>query len=73
MRWFGHVQRRDSEYIGRRNLKMEQPGGRQRETPKRIFKGVVREDTQLVGVTEKDAEERESWRKMIHSGDSLKS
>ena len=26
LRWFGHVQRNDSEYISRRKLKMELPG-----------------------------------------------
>ena len=30
LRWFGHVQRRNSEYIGRRMIKMELPGRRQR-------------------------------------------
>ena len=30
LRWFGHVQRTDSEYIGRRMIKMELPGRRQR-------------------------------------------
>ncbi|KAK3568487.1 hypothetical protein QTP86_008540 [Hemibagrus guttatus] len=35
LRWFGHVQRRESEYIGRRILDMELPGRRQRGRPKR--------------------------------------
>ncbi|KAK3511371.1 hypothetical protein QTP70_005282 [Hemibagrus guttatus] len=35
LRWFGHVQRRESEYIGRRMLDMELPGRRQRGKPKR--------------------------------------
>ncbi|MCJ8736397.1 hypothetical protein PDJAM_G00257450 [Pangasius djambal] len=30
LRWFGHVQRRESEYIGRRMLDMELPGRRRR-------------------------------------------
>ncbi|KAK3511554.1 hypothetical protein QTP70_009660 [Hemibagrus guttatus] len=37
LRWFGHVQRRESEYIGRRMLDMELPGRRQRGRPKRSF------------------------------------
>ncbi|KAK3515161.1 hypothetical protein QTP70_008184 [Hemibagrus guttatus] len=35
LRWFGHVQKRMSEYIGRRMLDMELPGRRQRGRPKR--------------------------------------
>ncbi|KAK3562891.1 hypothetical protein QTP86_011127 [Hemibagrus guttatus] len=35
LRWFGHVQRRESEYIGRRMLDMELSGRRQRGRPKR--------------------------------------
>ncbi|KAK3552816.1 hypothetical protein QTP86_022562, partial [Hemibagrus guttatus] len=34
LRWFGHVQRRESEYIGRRMLDMELPGRRQRGRPR---------------------------------------
>ncbi|KAK3542480.1 hypothetical protein QTP86_027733 [Hemibagrus guttatus] len=39
LRWFGHVQRRESEYIGRRMLDMELPGRRQRGRPKRRYSG----------------------------------
>ncbi|KAK3533927.1 hypothetical protein QTP70_034918 [Hemibagrus guttatus] len=35
LRRFGHVQRRESEYIGKRMLDMELPGRRQRGRPKR--------------------------------------
>ncbi|MCJ8733439.1 hypothetical protein PDJAM_G00223370 [Pangasius djambal] len=38
LRWFGHVQRRESEYFGRRMLDMELPGRRQRGRPKRRYK-----------------------------------
>ena len=62
LRWFGHVPRRDSEYISRKMLKMEQPGRRQ----KRRFMDVVREVTQIVGVKEEDAEDRQRWRRRIH-------
>ncbi|KAF7642981.1 hypothetical protein LDENG_00246950 [Lucifuga dentata] len=44
LRWFGHVQRRDSEHIGRRMLRLELPGRRPRGRPKRRFMDVVKED-----------------------------
>ncbi|KAK3568622.1 hypothetical protein QTP86_010800 [Hemibagrus guttatus] len=53
LRWFGHVQRRESEYIGRRMLDMELPGRRQRGRPKRSFHSVagsivlLKEDTAI--------------------------
>ncbi|KAK3508769.1 hypothetical protein QTP70_006027 [Hemibagrus guttatus] len=47
LRWFGHVQRRDSEYIGRRMLDMGLPGRRQRGRPKRRYMDVINEDMNL--------------------------
>ncbi|MCJ8736618.1 hypothetical protein PDJAM_G00014560 [Pangasius djambal] len=49
LRWFGHVQRRESEYIGRRMLDMELPGRRRRGRPKRRYMEVINEDMKLVG------------------------
>ncbi|KAI5107764.1 hypothetical protein C0J45_1358, partial [Silurus meridionalis] len=58
LRWFGHVQRRDMIYIGRRMLRMEPPGRRKRGRPRRRFMDVVREDMQVVGVKEADVEDK---------------
>ncbi|RJG11798.1 hypothetical protein D4A39_16960, partial [Alcanivorax profundi] len=41
LRWFGHVQRRESEYIGKRMLRLELPGRRPRGRPKRRFMDAV--------------------------------
>ncbi|MCJ8737107.1 hypothetical protein PDJAM_G00020110 [Pangasius djambal] len=49
LRWFGHVQRRESEYIGRRMLDMEMPGRRRRRRQKRRYMVVINEDMKLVG------------------------
>lgn len=48
LRWIGHVQRRDSGFIG--VLKMELPARRKRGSPQRRFIDVMIED----GVTEED-------------------
>ena len=69
LRWFGHVQRRDSEYIGRRMLSLELPGKRSRGRPKRRFMDAVNEDMKVAGVRVEDAEDRLRWRKLIRCGD----
>ncbi len=58
LRWCGHVQRRDAGYVVRRMLRMEPPGRRRGGRPKRRFMDVVKEDMQVVGVTEEDEEDR---------------
>ncbi|KAK3563338.1 hypothetical protein QTP86_021817, partial [Hemibagrus guttatus] len=70
LRWFGHVQRRESEYIGRRMLDMKLPGRRQRgKGPKRRYMDGINEDMKLVGASVEDAEDRDRWREMIRCGD----
>ncbi|KAK3540327.1 hypothetical protein QTP70_029586 [Hemibagrus guttatus] len=69
LRWFGHVQRRESEYIGRRMLDMGLPGRRQRGRPKRRYMDGINEDIKLVGARVEDAEDRDMWREMIRCGD----
>ncbi|KAK3563738.1 hypothetical protein QTP86_034462, partial [Hemibagrus guttatus] len=59
LRWFGHVQRRESEYIGRRMLDMELSGRRQRGRPKRRYMDGINEDMKLVGASVEDAEDRD--------------
>ena len=44
LRWYGHVMRRDQEYVGRKMIEIELPGKRKRGKPKRRFLDVVKED-----------------------------
>ncbi|KAK3510965.1 hypothetical protein QTP70_027797 [Hemibagrus guttatus] len=69
LRWFGHVQRREREYIGRIMLDMELPGRRQRGRPKRRYMDGINEEMKLVGASVEDAEDRDRWREMIRCGD----
>ena len=68
LRWWGHVMRRDQEYVGRKMIEMELPGKRRRGRPKRRFLDVVKEDIGEVGAKETDVEDRNAWRMMIRCG-----
>ena len=65
MRWYGHVMRRDQEYVERRVMEMELPGKRKRGRSKRRFLDVVKEDMGKVGAMEKDIENRTLWKNII--------
>ena len=65
LRWFGHVQRTDSGYIGRGMLEMELPGSRLRGRPKRRYMDAVKKDMQVVGVRVEDSEDRLKWKAVI--------
>ena len=68
LRWYGHVMRRDQEYVGRKMMEMELLGKRRRGRPKRRFLDAVKEDMREVGVKETDVEDRKMWRMMIRCG-----
>ena len=41
LRWYGHVMRRDQDYVGRKMMEIELPEKRKRGRPKRRFLDVV--------------------------------
>ena len=67
-RWYGHVMRRDREYVGRKMMEMELPEKRKRGRPKRRFLDAIIEDMGEVGAKEMDVENRTVRRKMIRCG-----
>ena len=44
LRWYGHVMRRDHEYVGRKMMEIELPGKRKKSRPKRRFLNVAKQD-----------------------------
>lgn len=70
VRWFGYVQRRDEEEIGRRRMEKSPTGRRKRGRLERRFVDASKEEMLVVDVTGEDAEDRVSWRRMIRCGDA---
>ncbi|XP_042858561.1 uncharacterized protein LOC122244663 [Penaeus japonicus] len=64
-RWYGHVQRKDEEYVERREI-----GRRRQGRPKRRLCDCHHEDMREVGVAQEDAQDRRSWRQKIRTGNS---
>ena len=69
LRWYGHVRRKEEQYVGRRVMGMALPGRRRRGIPKRQCMDVVREDIRVKEVVEENAEDRVVWRTRMRCGD----
>ena len=52
LRWYGHIKRREEDYVGKRMMEMAVPGRRKRGRPKRRWMDLVRKDREKVGARE---------------------
>ena len=65
LRWFGHVKRREPQYVCQRVMNMVPPGRRKRGRPKMRWLDCVNNDLKVIGATEDDVHDRDSWRRVI--------
>ena len=65
LRWYGHVMKREQDYVGRKMMEMELLGKRKQGRAKRRFLDIVKEDMKEVNAKETDGENSTVWRKMI--------
>ena len=65
LRWFGHVERRDQDYVGRQTLKMVPPWRRKRGRPKQRWMDCVNRDMRAIGTTKDEVHDRTSWRRIV--------
>ena len=57
LKWYGHVLRREDEYVGKRAMGMEVPGKRRRGRPKREWLDSIRNDLSERELSEEDAQD----------------
>ena len=70
LRWYGHVKRREEDYVGKRMMEMAVPGRGKRGRPRRRWMDLVREDMERVGANrEGDEVNRVKWRILSRYGD----
>ena len=62
--WFGHVKRRDQDYVGRKTLGRVPPGRRKRGRPKQRWMGSVNRDMRAIGTTKDYVHDRTGWRRI---------
>ena len=65
LKWYGHVLRREDEYVGKRVMVMELPGKRRRGRPKRMRLDSIRNDLSERDLSREDAQDRAKWRRLI--------
>ena len=69
LRWYGHVERREDDYVRKRVLRMEVPGRRKRGRPRRRWMDNIKADMLERGLQREDPQERAVWRLKIRCGD----
>ena len=71
LRWFGHVERKyDNDWV-KRCITWEVEGIRQRGHPKKTWWDCVKDDMESLGLSQKDAQSRNKWRRRIKGGNRL--
>ena len=65
LKWYGHVLRREDEYVGKILMAMEVPGKRRRGRPKRMWLDSIGNDLSERELSREDAQCRARWRHLI--------
>ena len=69
LKWYGHVLRREDEYVGKRVMVMEVPGERRRGRPTRKWLDNINNDLSERELSGEEAQDRVQWRCFIRNID----
>ena len=69
LKWYGHVLRREDEYVGKRVMVIEMPGKRRRGRPKRRWLDNIKNDLSERELSGAEAQDRAKWRRLIRNID----
>ena len=64
LKWYGHVLRREDEYVGKRVMGMEVQGKRRRGRPKQRWFYSIRDDLSERELSGEEAQDRPRWRRL---------
>ena len=67
LRWFGHVERRNAEYVGKAAASLEIEGKRKRGRPQTTWESKVKDDLKRINAGREDALGRKAWRNVTRT------
>ena len=65
LKWYGHVLRREEEYVGNSVMVTEVPGKRRRVRTKRRWLHDIKKDLSERELSREEAQDRVQWRRLI--------
>ena len=69
LKWYGHVLRREDEYVGKRVMGMDVPGKRRIGRPNREWLDSIRNDLWERELSREDAQDRHGYRRFTRHFD----